>query len=68
MMRDTILMKFRFREKTLVREGLIIRQKSQVYVMNLSPADAAPKGSEDERTVGNYVVTKKDNLVLGREV
>jgi hypothetical protein len=36
--------------------------------MNLSPADAAPKGSNDEQRVGNYVVTKKDNLVLGREV
>ena len=36
--------------------------------MNLSPADDAPKGSDDEQRVGNYVVTKKDNLVLGREV
>ena len=35
--------------------------------MNLSPADAAPKGSNDEQRVGNYVVTKKDK-VLGREV
>ena len=43
-------------------------RESQVYVMNLSPADAAPKGSDDEQRVGNYVVTKKDNLVLGREV
>ena len=34
----------------------------------LSPADDAPKGSDDEQRVGNYVVTKKDNLVLGREV
>ena len=40
----------------------------QVNGMNLSPADAAPKGSNDEQRVGNYVVTKKVNLVLGREV
>lgn len=43
-------------------------RESQVRVMNLSPADDAPKGSDDEQRVGNYVVTKKDNLVLGREV
>ena len=43
-------------------------RESQVCVMNLSPADDAPKGSDDEQRVGNYVVTKKDNLVLGREV
>ena len=43
-------------------------RECQVNGMNLSPADAAPKGSNDEQRVGNYVVTKKDNLVLGREV
>ena len=49
-------------------ECIIIIIECQVNGMNPSPADAAPKGSNDEQRVGNYVVTKKDNLVLGREV